>query len=250
MISHSILIKEHERPIQRCPAPPLPSEALALAGSRQVAPNLLLYPVSDIRETPARVADGKVLHPAPQDRIDLLDQLPHGLRAIASEDGLELAQQGRSLLASRRIQRHPSSPTTTDPTELKAQKSETLSLLKIHPPVIRKKSVWGTFSLRPASGLGVLRKSRPGQPRRLDGCPSSVRHPKTGRFGATPGLGLGAPERTWANVARPVASTCGLRALRADVLCKNSVWGSSGANPSLVGQFARLVLRARLGKQS
>src|SRR5205814_8907064 len=133
---HSILMKEPERAIQPFPAPPLPSEALALTGSGQVAPNLLLHPVSDIRETPAGVADRKVVHPAAQNGIDLLDQLLHGLRAISSEDQLELAQQCRPLLASRRTQRHPSSPPTADATELKPQKSETLSLLKIHLPAL------------------------------------------------------------------------------------------------------------------
>ena len=129
-------MKEPERAIQPFPAPPLPSEALALTGSGQVAPNLLLHPVSDIRETPAGVADRKVVHPAAQNGIDLLDQLLHGLRAISSEDQLELAQQCRPLLASRRTQRHPSSPPTADATELKPQKSETLSLLKIHLPAL------------------------------------------------------------------------------------------------------------------
>lgn len=106
-MDHSVLVEESEGSIQPFLAPPLPPEALALAGSSQVAPNLLLYPVSDIRETPAGVTDRKVVHPTAQDRIDLLDQLPHGLRAMASEDQLELAQQCRPLLASRRTQRHP-----------------------------------------------------------------------------------------------------------------------------------------------
>jgi len=90
-MSHSVLVEESKRPIQPFLAPPLPPEALALTSFGQVAPNLLLYPVSDIRETPAGVAHRKVVHPAPQDRIDLLDQFPHGLRAIAPENQLELA---------------------------------------------------------------------------------------------------------------------------------------------------------------
>jgi hypothetical protein len=49
---------------------------------------------------------------------------------------LSIAQQCRPLLASRRPQRHPSSPTTADATELKAEKSEALSLLKIHLPAL------------------------------------------------------------------------------------------------------------------
>ncbi len=97
-MNHSVLVEELEGAIQPLLAPPLPSEALALTGSGQVAPNLLLGPVSEIRETPAGVADRKVVHPAAQNGIDLLDQLLHGLRTIASEDQLELAQQCRPLL--------------------------------------------------------------------------------------------------------------------------------------------------------
>src|SRR5215467_400054 len=129
-------MKESQRSIQPILAPPLPPKALALATSRQVAPNFLLYPVSDVREAPAGVAHGKVIHPAAQNGIDLFDQLLHRLRPIASEDQLELAQQCRSLLGSRRVQRHPSSPPTADATELKTEKPETLPLLEIHPPAL------------------------------------------------------------------------------------------------------------------
>jgi len=48
-------------PIQPFPAPPLPSEALALSGSGQMAPNLLFYPVSDVPEAPARMSDREVV---------------------------------------------------------------------------------------------------------------------------------------------------------------------------------------------
>ena len=66
-------------------------QAWALACSRQVAPNPLLYPVADVREAATRVARRKVIHPTAQDRIDLLNQIPNGLRAMASDDQLELA---------------------------------------------------------------------------------------------------------------------------------------------------------------
>ena len=82
--------------------------------------------------------------------------------------------------------------------------------------VIHRKSVWGTFSLRPASGFGVLRKGRPGQPRRLDSYPSSVRHAKTGRFGAT----RVRPGRSGANVGqRRAPRGQHLRAARASSRC-------------------------------
>lgn len=128
-MDHPVLVEEPERAIQPLLRPSLPSKALALATSRQVAPNLLLHPVSNVGEAPTGMAYGKVVHPATQDGIDPFDQLLHGLRAIASEDQLEFAQQGRSLLRSRRVQRHPSPPLTADAAELKSQKSETLSLL-------------------------------------------------------------------------------------------------------------------------
>lgn len=89
-MDHSVLVEKSEGVIQPCPTLPLPPEALALASFRQVAPNLLLDPVADIRETPAGVADRKVVHPTPQNGIDLLDQLRPGLRAIAPEIGLSL----------------------------------------------------------------------------------------------------------------------------------------------------------------
>src|SRR5712692_8504878 len=97
----SVLIEESQGPIQPFPAPPLPSEALALSGSGQVAPNLLFYPVSDVPEAPARMSDREVVYPAAQKGIDLFDQLTDGPGAKASENRLELAKQGRPLFALR-----------------------------------------------------------------------------------------------------------------------------------------------------
>ena len=82
----SVLIVEAQGPIQPFPAPPLPSEALALSGSGQMAPNLLFYPVSDVPEAPARMSDREVVYPAPQNGIDLFDQLTDGPRAKASKN--------------------------------------------------------------------------------------------------------------------------------------------------------------------
>lgn len=96
MIDHLVLVEEPQRSIQPFPAPPLPSEALALTSSGQVAPNLLLYPVSDIREAPAGVADRKVVHPAAQNGIDLLDQPRHRVRATGGRFA-----SGRNHLAFR-----------------------------------------------------------------------------------------------------------------------------------------------------
>jgi len=75
------------------------------------------------------VADREVLHPTAQDRIDLLDQLPHWLGPKIPENLFELVEQGRPFLAFRQQQRHPSSPAIPDTTELKTEKSETLPSL-------------------------------------------------------------------------------------------------------------------------
>src|SRR5262249_39106891 len=55
------VVKQSQRPIQPFFAPPLPSEASTLAGSYEMAPNLLLDLVSDIRETATRVAEREVV---------------------------------------------------------------------------------------------------------------------------------------------------------------------------------------------
>src|SRR5215472_9373155 len=86
------------------------------------------YPVSDVGETPARVANREVFHPTTQNRIDFLDHPAHRLGTRDPEDLFELAQQGRPVLAFRQSQRHPSSPATPDTTELKTEKSGLLPL--------------------------------------------------------------------------------------------------------------------------
>ena len=101
MIRDAVPRKQAQRVVQPCPAPPLPAEASTLARSGQMSPDLLFYPVSDVGETPARVADGEVLDPTPQNRMDLLDHPAHGLRTRGPEDRFELAQQGRPLLIFR-----------------------------------------------------------------------------------------------------------------------------------------------------
>src|SRR5262249_1933476 len=118
--------KEAKGPIQPRSAPPLPAEPVTLARARQVGPNLLFHPVSDVRETPAGVAGRKVLHPAAQHRIDAGNHLCDGPGPMTSKHGLERPQQRRPLLALWRAPRHPSAATTANPTELKAEKSEVL----------------------------------------------------------------------------------------------------------------------------
>src|SRR5712691_4667879 len=101
-----------------------------------MVPNLLVDPVANVRETSARVAYGKVLYPATQNRIDLRNHLSDRLGPMASKYLLELVQQRRPLLALRGTQRHPSASPTANPTELKAEKSEALTLREVHPPTL------------------------------------------------------------------------------------------------------------------
>jgi hypothetical protein len=108
------------------------TEALALSRSGQMAPNLLFYTVSDVPEAPARMSDREVVYPAPQNGIDLFDQLTDGPGAKASENRLQLAKQGRPLFAFRRVQRHPSTPATLDSMEPKTEKLKTSPFLKVH----------------------------------------------------------------------------------------------------------------------
>src|SRR3954464_5530476 len=54
-----------DRRIQPRPTPPLPAEALSFPSMRQMAPDLLLYPISDVGEALARVPHREVVDPPP-----------------------------------------------------------------------------------------------------------------------------------------------------------------------------------------
>src|SRR2546426_6849395 len=133
-MGNAVLREEAELPIQPCFSPPLPAETVTLAGPHQMVPNLLLDPVSNVREAPARMADRKVLHPATQNRVDLRNHLAEGPGPMVSENRLERAQQRRPLFHPRGAKRHPSVSPTANPTEVKAEKSEALALREVHPP--------------------------------------------------------------------------------------------------------------------
>src|SRR5262249_560389 len=134
LVGDPVVIEQAEVAIHPRSAPPFPPEAVTLACPRQVVPYLLLYPVADVREAATRVAKCKVLHPAAQDGIDTRHHLCDGPGPMTSEDLLERLQQRRSLLASRRPQRHPSASPTPNPPELNAYKSEVLALREVHSP--------------------------------------------------------------------------------------------------------------------
>src|SRR5262252_4961665 len=78
--------------------------------------------------------NGKVLYPAPQYRVDFRNHLADGPGPKAAENLLERAQQRRPLVPPRGAQRHPSVAPTANPTEVKAKKSEALTLRQVHPP--------------------------------------------------------------------------------------------------------------------
>src|SRR5262249_4736234 len=116
-IRDSGLVEEAEVPLQPCPAPPLPSTAMALTRARQVAPHLLLPPVADVREAATRVTERTVLDPAPQNGIDTRNHLRDRPRPIPPNDGLACLQQRRPLLDARRPPWHPSASPTANATE-------------------------------------------------------------------------------------------------------------------------------------
>src|SRR5438445_10622140 len=135
-VGDAVLREEAERPIEPCLGPPLPAETVTLARARQMVPNLLVDPVSNVREAPARMADRKVLHPATQNRVDLRNHLADWPGPMAAENLLERAQQRRPLFHPRGAKRHPSVSPTANPTEVKAENSEALALREVHPPTL------------------------------------------------------------------------------------------------------------------
>jgi len=88
-IRDPVLTEEAEVAVQPRSAPPLPPETATMARPRQVAPHLLVHPVSDVREAARRVTTRKVLHPTAQDGIDLRNHLCHWPRAMTPKDCLE-----------------------------------------------------------------------------------------------------------------------------------------------------------------
>src|SRR5215471_8200388 len=123
--------------VQPPPTPPVPTEAPELPGAHQVPPHLLLHPVLDEAEAPARVPDRKVVDPATQDRVDEGHHPPRGLRLKAPEDVLELLQQRRPLLQLGGVVGPPRPFATAHPAELEAQEAEALPFAQVHYPTLR-----------------------------------------------------------------------------------------------------------------
>src|SRR5262249_51723555 len=86
--------------------------------------HLLLDPVADVGEAPTRVSHPEVVHPAPQNRVNSLNDQLYRLRPRALKDIRELAQKRRSLLQLGRVLRPPCSVHTADVAEIKPEESE------------------------------------------------------------------------------------------------------------------------------
>src|SRR5437870_9144973 len=76
-IADPIVSEEPEPFMEPHRTPPLPAEAATAPRPHQMAPHSLLDPQPHIRQAPTRVPDPEVVHPPPQDRVDLRDQPTH-----------------------------------------------------------------------------------------------------------------------------------------------------------------------------
>src|SRR6202165_6323875 len=127
MTAHLVAVKQSQGVVQPLRTPPLPAEAASIPCSHHVPPYLQLYPVLDELKAPAGVANGEVVHPAPQNRVDDLDYPVHRLGSMSPEDHSQLLQQCRSLLQLGRVLRPPVSFQTTDTAEVEAQEHDALA---------------------------------------------------------------------------------------------------------------------------
>ena len=91
-----------------------------------MSPHLLLHPVLNEREAPCLVTDCKVVHPAPENRIDEFYHPFHRLAGGVPEDVSNLRQQHCPLLEERRVLRTPDTAKTPDASEVKTQKTKAL----------------------------------------------------------------------------------------------------------------------------
>src|SRR5262249_31221523 len=132
-----VAVEQPQAAIQPPPTPPVPTEAPLPPGAHQVPPHLLLHPVLDEAEAPARIPDRKVPDPAAQDRVDEGHHPSHGLRLKAPEDVPELLQQRRPLLQLGGVVGPPRALATAHPAELEAQEAEAFPFAQVHYPTLR-----------------------------------------------------------------------------------------------------------------
>src|SRR6266851_5574543 len=137
LISHLVVIEDPERGTDPRRTPPLPAKAPTAPRPHHMAPHLLLDPDLHESKAPCRVPHPEVVHPAPQDRVDHLDDLPYRLGAPAPEHLPELTQQRRPLLHGRRLLHPPPAPQRAKSAKGKAQETERLSLGQVYDSALR-----------------------------------------------------------------------------------------------------------------
>ena len=82
------------------------------------------------------MTDCKVVHPAPQDRIDELNHPPDGLGLKAAEDLFELAHQGSALPEFWRIVGAPLPLPAAYPPKRKPQEVEAFPFAQVQQPTL------------------------------------------------------------------------------------------------------------------
>jgi hypothetical protein len=87
--AHPVAVEQPQVGIKPLRTPSRPTEAPAFPGSHQMTPDLQFDPALDQLETPTGMSHGKVIHPAPQHRIDKFHHPRHRLRVIPPEDVLD-----------------------------------------------------------------------------------------------------------------------------------------------------------------
>src|SRR5215469_4445960 len=107
-----------------------------MSGAHQMSSNLLFHPGFDHREATTRIADPKVVHPAPEDRIDLLNHFPYRLADAMPEYFLDLPKQRSPLLQLGRIVWSPLLVTAQNAAKFEAQEGKALSLFHVHHPTL------------------------------------------------------------------------------------------------------------------
>ena|SRR5271156_2020186 len=100
---------------------------------------------------------GEVVYPTAQNRIDELHHRSYGLGVETQEEVLEVAQQCGALLELGRIVRSPFTLKTPHPPELKAQKSEALSLRQVNKSTLLFVVLSTTLSMGFRSLVSLLR---------------------------------------------------------------------------------------------
>ncbi len=136
--AHPVVVEQSQMVVQPPPTPPVPTEAPLPPSAPQMSPHLLLHPILDEAEAPARIPDGKVPDSTrAQNRVEECHHPSDRLRLKAAEDLLELLQQLPSASSAwARVARSPPSLATAYSTKLKTQESETFPFAQVYDPAL------------------------------------------------------------------------------------------------------------------